>query len=428
VINALLTLVATLAMLGLLIFVHELGHFLAAKRSGVRVETFSLGFGPRLVGFKRGETDYVLSAIPFGGFVKMSGADPDQEITGNPWEFMSKSRATRAGIVAAGPAMNFLLAVVLYSLLTFLVGVDTVTTRLVGEVVEDSPAWKAGLREGDTVLAVAGDSVGTWDQAVAKIVEHLDAKTDITFERDGRTEVATLDLTGVADPYAVGMAAFSEAVIDNAKIGGPAYEAGLRGGDKIVSIGGEPVRGINDVRKVVLGSPGKDLAVEWVRDGEVLSSTVKPRDLNGVGMIEVDFRLEKRRVGLGMSFIGGIKYAGWACEQFFVFLRHLATFKVSRDMVGGPVRISMLAGEAIRWGVVFFLHLVIFFSAQLSLINLLPIPVLDGGHLLILGVEAARRRSISLKERMVAQQIGLAVLIAAMLALTFNDVSSFFRR
>jgi regulator of sigma E protease len=427
-INAILTLAATGVMLGVLIFVHELGHFLAAKRAGVKVEVFSLGFGPRLVGVRRGETDYALSAIPFGGYVKMAGADPDQEITGSGREFLSKNRATRAGIVVAGPAMNFLLAVVVYTLLTFFIGVDTVTTRLVGEVAEDSPAWKAGLRAGDTVLAVAGDSVRTWDEVVSAIRAQLGKRVDVAFERGGEIGVAAVDLAGLADPYEVGMAAFSEAVIDNAKIGGPAYEAGLRSGDKIVGIGGVPVRGINEVRKVVLDAAGKDLGVEWMRDGTLLSSTVRPKDYNGVGMIEVDFRLEKRRVSLPAAFVGGLKYAAWASQQFFVFLHHLATFKVSRDMVGGPVKIGMLAGEAIRWGAVFFLNLVVYFSAQLSLINLLPIPVLDGGQLFLLGVEAVSRRSISMKERMIAQQIGFAVLLFAMLALTFNDVSSFFRK
>jgi len=428
VITAILTVVATLLMLGLLVVVHELGHFIVAKRSGVRVEVFSLGFGPRLAVVKRGDTEYVISAVPFGGYVKMAGADPDQEATGKKDEFMSKPKLVRAAIVTAGPVMNFLLAVVLYALVTYFVGVATVSTRLVGEVVTDSPAWNAGIREGDTLLAVGGDSIATWDQAIAALAQNLGKETEVTYERAGLVQSTRLNLAETSDPYEIGMAAFSEAVIDNVKVGGPGWKAGLRGGDRIIWIEGAPVKGTNDVRRVVMTSAGKELPIRWARGPEEMESTVTPKDYNGTGMIEVDFRVEKRRVGLLTCLAGGFRYTAWAAQQFFVFLRHLATLKVSRDTVGGPVRISMLAGEAMRWGVVFFLQLVIFFSAQLSLINLLPIPVLDGGHLLLLGVEAVTRRTISARERMAAQQIGFAVLVAAMVALTFNDISSFFRK
>ena len=416
--------VAALAlMLGVLIFVHELGHFVAAKRSGVRVEVFSLGFGPRLVGLRRGDTDYVLSAVPFGGYVKMAGADPDQETTGSPHEFLSKSKAVRAAIVLAGPAMNFLLAVVMSALVTYVVGIDTITTRMVGEVLEGSPAAKAGLRVGDTVVAVGGDSVGTWDETIGKIADSLGRRTEITFEREGLTETATLDLAGLGDPYQAGMAAFSEAVIANAKIGGPAHRAGLRGGDRITSMGDSLVTSVKDVRKMVLAFPDTTLAITWERKGEVYASQVRTKNVDGRGMIEVDFRMEKRRVGLLASVVGGFRYSAWAANQFFVVMRSLVTFKVSRDMVGGPVKIGMIAGEALRWSFVFFLNLLIYFSAQLSIINLLPIPVLDGGHLMLLGVEAARRRPISVRDRMIAQQIGFAVLVGMFLALTYNDIS-----
>lgn len=420
----LLYIVALVVMLGVLIFVHELGHFIAAKRSRVRVEVFSLGFGPRLLGLKRGDTDYVLSAVPFGGYVKMAGADPDQETTGSPHEFLSKPKAVRAAIVLAGPAMNFVLAVVLSTLVTYTVGIDTIVTRTVGEVAGDSPAARAGLRVGDTIVSVGGDSVGTWEDAIGKIAGGLGSRTEITFEHEGRTETATLDLSGLSDPYQAGMAAFSEAVIANAKIGGPAHKAGLRGGDRITSIGDSAVTSVNDVRRMVLAFPDTTLAITWERGGEAFASQVRTKNVDGRGMIEVDFRMDKRRVGLIESVVGGFGYSVWAAKQFFVVLRSLATFKVSRDMVGGPVRIGMIAGEALRWSFVFFLNLLIYFSAQLSIINLLPIPVLDGGHLLLLGVESARRRPISVRDRMIAQQIGFAVLVGMFLALTYNDISS----
>jgi regulator of sigma E protease len=220
------------------------------------------------------------------------------------------------------------------------------------------------------------------------------------------------------------MTAFAEAVIANAKIGGPAHKAGLRGGDRITSIGGTPVASVSDLRKVVMAHPDTTLAVTWERGGEAFASQVHTRNVEGRGMIEVDFRTDKRHLGLGASFVRGFEYSAWAAGQFFAVLRSLATFKMTRDMVGGPVRIGMIAGEALRWSVVFFLNLLVYFSAQLAMINLFPIPVLDGGHLLLLGVETARRRPISLRDRMIAQQIGFAVLVGMFLALTYNDIYS----
>jgi len=422
----LLYIVALAVMLGVLIFVHELGHFIAAKRSGVRVDVFSLGFGPKLLGFKRGDTEYVLSAAPFGGYVKMAGADPDQETTGDESEFLSKRKGTRALIVLAGPAMNFLLAVFMSVVLTYVVGVDTITTRVIGEVASGSPAEKAGLREGDTVVAIGGDTVKTWDDTIAKLSKDLGTTVPIVFERAGAVDTARLDLSGIEDPYGAGMAAFSEPVIENAKIGGPAYKAGLRGGDKIVSIGGRPVASVNAVRRVVLASPESLLAVSWERKGRLHSSEVRPKNMNGQGMIEVDFRVEKKHIGLVSAGKIGLRYSVWASTQFFVVLHDLLTLKVSRTMVGGPVRIGMIAGEALSWSVLFFFQLLIYISAQLSIVNVLPIPVLDGGHLLLLGVETVRRKPISARDRMIAQQIGFAIIIAMFLTLTFNDISSIF--
>ena len=422
----LLYVVALAVMLGVLIFVHELGHFIAAKRSGVRVDVFSLGFGPKLLGFKRGDTEYVLSAAPFGGYVKMAGADPDQEATGDEAEFLSKRKGTRALIVLAGPAMNFVLALVMSVILTYVVGIDTVTTRVIGEVASGSPAEKAGLREGDTIVAVGGDTVETWDDTVAKLSKDLGKTVSIVYERAGAVDTARLDLSGIKDPYEAGMAAFSEPVIENAKIGGPAYKAGLRGGDKIVSVGGRPVASVNAVRRVVLASPDSLLAISWERKGEVHTSEVRPKNMNGQGMIEVDFRVEKKRISLVSAGKIGLRYSAWASAQFFVVLHDLLTLKVSRTMVGGPVRIGMIAGEALSWSVLFFFQLLIYISAQLSIVNVLPIPVLDGGHLLLLGVETVRRKPISARDRMIAQQIGFAIIIAMFLTLTFNDISSIF--
>ncbi|HVP58201.1 MAG TPA: RIP metalloprotease RseP [bacterium] len=416
---------ATLIVLSVIIFIHELGHFIAAKRSGVKVEVFSMGFGPKLLGIKRGETDYMISAIPFGGYVKMAGEDPSKPLGETGREFLAKPRGTRALIVVAGPAMNFLLAVVLYTLLTYSLGVGTITTRQVGDVTQGSPAWIAGLREGDTLVAVGTDTVATWDQALDALAKGLGRRVTIAYERGGVPATATLDLTTLADLGQTGLAPFEEAVIDNVKRDGPAFKAGLRGGDKILTVDGRPVRNWAGVREAIRPSAGKILSITFERHGEVHASSVTPRAEGTTGLIDITYKFERKRVGIGEAAAIGIKTSAWISEQIFVLLHKWVTGQASRDMIGGPVRIGELAGETLRWGVTTFLAFIAALSAQLCLVNLLPVPVLDGGHLLLLAIETVTRRPITMRQRTIAQQIGFVFLVALMITITFMDVSRF---
>lgn len=421
----LITGLATLIVLSVIIFIHELGHFIVAKRSGVRVDIFSMGFGPRLVGLTRGETDYRISAVPFGGYVKMAGEDPEKPTTGSDREFLGKKKSTRALIVLAGPVMNFVLAVVLYTVLTYALGVGTITTRQIGDVTEGSPAWVAGLREGDSLVAIDGKPVTTWDDAMEALVRDLGKTASVRYERGGEPLEATLEMTTLANLGEVGIVPFEEAVIDNAKRDGPAYEAGLRSGDKIVEIDGRPIRSWQDVREAIRPSAGKTLAIAWERDGQTLSSRVTPRSEAANGLIDITYRFERKRVGLGEALVLGTKTTAWISGQIFVLIHKWATGQASRDMIGGPVRIGELAGETLRWGITTFVAFIAALSAQLSLVNLLPVPVLDGGQLLLLGIEAVTRKPITVKQRVVAQQVGFAFLVALMMAITFMDISRF---
>ena len=418
----LLTLLAFVIVLGVLIFVHELGHFVAAKRSKVRVEVFSMGFGPRLLTVTRGETDYVLSAIPFGGFIKMAGENPEQEPEGHPWEFLAKTKKTRALIVVAGPAMNFVLAIVIFTFLIYTVGVGVTNTRVIGAVEANSAASAAGLREGDTVLSVGGIEVKTWDEMLEIIAGNLGKRVVIAVERGGSPVNAELDLSQVKDYSGLGMSPFDQAILDFAKIGGPAYRAGLRGGDKIIAINGVPITNWRDIRAVVEPSADKPLRIAWERNGVRDSATVTPRKETGVGRIDVSYRFDKRRIGLLESLVMGSRQTMLVSREIFNFFPKLLSGRVSSDEVGGPVRIGQIAGETFRWGWSVFLSFIAVMSAQLGLINLLPIPILDGGHILILGVETAIRKPINVRQRIVAQQIGFALLVAVMVGLTFKDI------
>jgi regulator of sigma E protease len=426
------TVVAAVIVIGIIVFVHELGHFTAAKLAGVRVETFSLGLGPRLWGFKYGETDYVISAIPFGGFVKMEGEsieEDGEEPSEPPGErsFLGKSKGTRAFIVAAGPAMNFLLAAVIYVILTAWMGVAVFTTKEIGVVDEGSPAWQSGLRAGDEIASVDGKEIQNWDHFLDVLKTSLGRRVDVVVRSDGVEHSVRLDLRHVADLAEVGLERFVPPVADSVAAGSPAERAGIKAGDRIDQVGGHPVRTWQDLARVVEPSPGRELTIGWVRDGVAMASAITPDSVGGVGKIGImnDYvgEYELRSVGLFEALNRGIRTTAWMSVQFLKLPRLLMQGFPVKDVIGGPVRIGELAGETIRRGAGTFFAFIAALSAQLSLVNLLPIPVLDGGHLFLMGIESAVRRPISTRQRIVAQQIGLALLIALMVFVTLVDVS-----
>jgi regulator of sigma E protease len=425
------TVIAATVALSILIFVHELGHFLAAKKADVRVEKFSLGMGPKVVGITRGETQYILSAIPFGGYVRMAGDDPEQGASGDEREFLAKKKSTRALIVAAGPAMNTLLAAVVFISVTAFVGVETIKTRFVGGVIEGSPSWEAGLMEGDEIVSVGDEYIQTWDDMVETLESRIGERVEVAVNRNGRREMKLLDLTSVRSVVEVGIYSFRESRIGEVKRDGPAYIAGLRSGDRITKIDDVPIRTWNELRETIRSSPNKELTMVWQSGAIERSSEVTPRDLGGYGVIDITYAIEKRRVGIAESIKIGLGTTVFVSKQIFQLPRLLLMFlrgEASRDMIGGPVRISELAGETLRWGLTAFLGFIAAISAQLSLVNLLPIPVLDGGHLLILGIETVTRKPITPRQRIIAHQIGFAFLFALMLVVTFVDVSRYVGR
>jgi regulator of sigma E protease len=425
------TIIASFIVIGVIVFVHELGHFFAAKLSDVKVEVFSLGLGPRLWGFQYGETRYVVSAIPFGGYVKMEGESPVEEGEGvsEPGErsFLAKNKRTKAFIVVAGPAMNFLLAIVIFSALIYKDGVPIYTTRQVGVVEEGSPAWDAGLQSGDVITELAGEAAQNWNQIESTLEDRLGSRVGLVVEHDGASESLTLDLTAVRDYEDIGIGLYWPPVAAAVTEGSAAEKAGMQPGDRIVEIDGRAIRTWQDIALVVKPAAGRDLEISWVRGGTVMVSTARPDDIGGQGMLgleaETQGLYELRPAGFFRSIDLGIRRTAWMAVQLLNLPRLiLAGFPV-RELLGGPVRIGQMAGETFRLGIGTFLAFIAVVSAQLSLVNLLPIPVLDGGHLLVLGVETVARRPVSQRQRIIAQQIGLALLIAFMVYVTMVDVS-----
>jgi regulator of sigma E protease len=346
------TIIATIIVLGVLIFVHELGHFLMAKKSKVGVVTFSLGFGPKLLGKKIGETQYQISMVPLGGYVKMVGEEPGEDI---PPELAAKSFSAqpvskRLGIVFAGPFFNFLFAIVAFAIL-FMVGMPALLPE-VGEVTQDYPAYQAGVQKGDRVLEANGTPIKRWDDLAKIIHESGDRPLLLKVERDKK--VLPISVTPKASSQK--------------------------------NIFGE------DVKVGLIG--------------------IKP---SGATFIE-------RFDPFTAAYLGVVQSWRWV-ELTVVSIVKIFEGKISAKTLGGPILIAQLAGEQAKAGALSLIHFMAIISINLVILNVLPIPVLDGGHILLFLIEAVRGKPISLKLRERAQQIGVFIILLIMLLVFYNDLS-----
>jgi regulator of sigma E protease len=529
-----------IVMLGVLVFVHELGHFIIAKWSGVKVLKFSLGFGPKIFGWTRGETEYVVSWIPLGGYVKMLGENPGEEIPPEDQgrTLTAKPLGQKVGIVFAGPAMNLVLPVLLFFCLA-LSGFPDVTA-LVGRVEPDSIAAQAGIAPGDRVLSINGSPARWWEEVAEAVNGHMGRP--LVLEIDGaqgtrevtvvprREEITTLlgDREEIGD---IGISpAFKPAVAAVSGPGSPAGKAGVRTGDRIVSLGGRSVirrreiapalraapeavdltvlREGREVRlrmevpaavkgaeglgeealldragfenpelfirsverhspaseggieendrliavgdvpidswetftRAVLGSEGKPLSVRVRRNGEERALTVQP-------MLRVNrdpLAEESRTHYIGVGSLGGYAPGVLATrternpsKAFLLAIEEswrmtdlvlrgiwkLATGQVRMDNIGGPIQIGVVAAQAAEEGLTTFVRMMAFISINLGILNLLPIPILDGGHLLFFFIEAAKRGPISVRKKELAQQVGLAMLVLLIGVAFYNDIA-----
>lgn len=346
------TVVAFVFVLGVLIFIHELGHFLVAKRVGIKVERFSLGFPPNIFTRKYGETEYCIGAIPLGGYVKMAGENPDEESTGSPDEFMSKSIWQRAAVILAGPFMNYVLAVVI------MIGIYLV----VGQAITDP----------------------------------------------------------------------DRAMIGNVSADGPAEKAGIVDGDQIIAINGDPVSGFASMRDKINSVVAGPIDLEWIHQGDTLNATVEtvigeiPNMEGGIDSVGI-IGIEEKPIGFKKYSFGEAVGQGFHDTHQIVyvtakFVKQLVFGEVSTKMLGGPLFIAQQSGKVARRGFLYLLSFMALLSVNLAVLNVLPIPVLDGGHLVFLLIEAVKRSPLSMKARMVSQQIGMVVLLALIVFVTYNDI------
>lgn len=428
------------AALLILVFFHELGHFLAAKLFGMRVERFSLGFPPRIFGIKKGETDYCIGATPLGGYVKISGMIDESMDTDyldeepKPWEFRSKPVWQRIIVISAGVIFNMILAVLIYGGMAYSSGETKVHLDSVqGIYVADSSlAAQAGFRTGDRIIGVNGKDVPYFQDLFAPN-EMMASSLNYTVIRDGQQKTISVADTLISDIGRKGFLSLGNALpstVSDVLKGSPADQAGLKAGDRITEINGTKVDyWVQLVKKIQTSRDSIHLTVN--RAGVTHNFTVAPNEKHKIGIYRPDvdvFKVEHFNYGLFESLNVGVQKANSTLTGILQGFGKMFSGEISvRENLGGPVAIANVTKQATEAGGWFgFWNITALLSVTLAIMNILPIPVLDGGHLLFLIYEGVTRREPSQKVRMVLQQIGFLLIIALFIFVTFNDILRLF--
>ena len=533
------TIILAILALGFLIFIHELGHFFAAKRCGIRVEKFSIGFGPRLIGFQRGETEYCISALPFGGFVKMAGESPEEQ-KGEEGEFASAPVGHRIYVAIAGPVMNFITGIILFSCV-YLVGLDRGTMWLmemligrsdrmaqIGLVAEDSPAKKGGIEPGDTIVSINDRKIKNWQDFNTTILTHPDEELKIVVSRDDQPKTLyvtprSLDRSGIGQiRVSARQAAMVESIPEgsaaatagiqaadliesingrkiyhvpefgsgiwipsnsfgsahrrfykeinenqNGKIalgirrgdeslnvsfpinwvvnavveeGSETEKVGIQSGDEIVSINGESIKNFElypRLNELAARNPGQSIDIGLIRNGEQLTAALTPvlgGDENQLNLQGLHWKLSLDGLALAVPSVPIPKYnvitavgegvqTNWLILEMVVkVLKRLVTREVKTKHLTGPIGIVDATRRVVEFGLRSLLFFVGFISVNLAIVNLLPIPIADGGQILFFTLEKLRGRPLSIRKQMIIQQVSIVLLATLFLYITFYDI------
>ena len=424
------TLLSFLFVLGVLVFVHELGHFLAARRLGVKVLVFSLGFGPKLLKVQRGDTEYCVSIIPLGGYVKMAGENPDDARSGSPDEFLSRTKWERFQILIMGPAMNIILAVVVMAVVLAQgaeVPIYQDEPPVVGGVAAGSPAEQAGIQRGDRILTVSGDGIDTWDDLFIAIGTRPDRDVPITLLRDGQTRAITVRTVSETrfEIGNIGVLPDINPIAARVLPGDLAEKAGLMNGDVFLAVDGVRTVTRTQLIEAISKNGGREIVMTIRRNGEEIPIRVTPEQRGDRAMIGVELTEPTKSFTPGpfeaiqLSVERNIEFSG----LIFKTLGGLFVGETSPRQLMGPVAIAQLSGESAEAGWIALFTLMASISLNLGLLNLLPIPVLDGGHILIMALEGIARRdfSMAVKEKMLLA--GFVLLMMLMVTVIYNDLT-----
>ena len=424
------SLLAFVFVIGVLVFVHELGHYMAARRVGVRVLVFSIGFGPKLLKVRRGDTEYCVSAIPLGGYVRMAGEHAEDRRAGAPDEFLSRSKWERFQILIAGPAMNVILAIVVMTFVLYQ-GVDVPVYEsqppVVGEVLEGSAGDRVGIRPGDRIVSVAGRVVETWEEMQQAVRPRADMEIAVVVRNAGgvRELQVTPDSQTSFELGDLGVGPVMRPQIRRVTPGEPADAAGIEVGDVIEAVAGDAVASDELIERI--NAHAEQPLTLTIRRGDARRDvTVTPALVGDIGLIGVQISpYEVRSLDPGL-----VEAFGYSLQRnyewsglIFQTLGGLLTAETSPRQLVGPVGIAQLSGGAAEIGLIALLSLMSMISLNLGILNLLPIPVLDGGHIAIMALEGVSRRNFSarVKERML--MFGFVALMMLMVTVIYNDLT-----
>jgi regulator of sigma E protease len=453
-----------LVLIGVMILVHELGHFWAARAFNVKVEVFSFGFGPRLFGFRRGDTDYRFSLILFGGYVKMAGEQPNEQpneqsneqpneqarqqtgeresriAAGSPEIFLwQKPRWQRLIIAAAGPLMNVVLAIAVLTGL-FMVSYEKVLNpggAVIGHVQPDSPAAKAGIRPGDKIVRLNGKDNPDWEEIITKEIEGAQRTLTVTIERNGRQFPVSL-MPVLDEKEGVGSAGWegqNQIEVGSINEGYPADVAGLKKGDVLVKVDNIPIHSHYTLPEVIRRSDGKPVTIEYVRDSIQHTVTMKPvfRNPDGtstrwmIGVLpEIKLDIQKTSLSFPDALHESLVQNGKNASLIIEFLRGILERRMAAKNLSGPVGIAHYATEAAEQGPGPFLMLMSLVSLNLAIVNLLPIPILDGGVIVTLLIEMVMGRDLSLNVKEAMLKIGFVFLMMLVVFSIYNDIAKRF--
>jgi regulator of sigma E protease len=430
--NTLYSLAAFIFVLGVLVFVHELGHFLVARWLGVRVITFSIGFGPKLFSFRRGDTEYAISILPLGGYVKMAGENPDDPQTGAGDEFLSRGKWDRFRILVAGPTMNILLSVgLMWVVLSQGAQVPIFLDDPVdvGVVEKGSQAERGGIKPGDRITKVGSMSVATWEQFYMAIGGRAERDVPIVLLREGRETVVrvTPDAKTKMRIGDIGVLPNVHPSIRSVTGNSPAEKAGFKPEDIVLALNGEPITFSEQLTLGIRKFPEQPITLRVRRAGAELDITVTPRREGSVGVIGIGivnpFKLMQPGPleALKLSVVRNVEFGG----QIVQVLGGLFTRETSPRQLMGPVAIAQMSGDYAAAGWLALFAFMASLSLNLGLLNLLPIPVLDGGHIFIMAVEGLVRRDFSFKVKERLLMAGFVMLMMLMVTVVFNDLSRF---
>ncbi len=425
------TLLAFIFVLGVLVFVHEAGHFLTAKWVGVRVKVFSLGFPPKIIGRTWGDTEYRIGALPLGGYVKMAGDNP-LEATGDPEEFMSRSKWERLAILFAGPVMNLVLAVLILTVL-FMVGIDRPAglddPAVVRFVAEDSAASRAGLEPGDQIVAIDGAPIENWRDALDDFLVSANETLTVSLLRDGETieRDVIVEARGEDEIGYAGVFPAVQPQVLRLREDFPAERAGMQPDDVITKVDGAPIFYYTELIDAIEARDGAPVLIGVLRVDETLEFDLTPQKDGDRWLIGIEFNPSPTVIyqvsNPALAFAAALGETERFTRLTFIVLGRLLTGRASVNTLSGPIGIAEASGETARRGPRQLFMFMAFLSLNLGILNLLPIPLLDGGHMAVIAIEGLAGRDFSLRAKERILQVGFVMLMLLMVTVIYVDLS-----